>query len=220
MINQTATHPKKRGVPPGISHTPPSTPVSFIEKEIVLGKILAHKLTLLYAPHQIDLSAWLKTAVIPELQDLRKENLDVVYYDSWRVSSPLLAIKKKIQKDLLGRKKIAKADLVEVKADTLKQCLDKCRGYASEPLIVIFDRFEELFSYYASHSPRDFHAVINQLADVMTDIKQPVHLVFSIHAEYLAELTVFREKVPFLYGNQHQLSPLSHLRSPALQMAA
>lgn len=219
-MNQTATYQKKRGVPPGISHTPPSTSVSFLEKEIVLGKILAHKLTLLHAPPKIDLSAWLKTAVIPELQDLRKENLDVVYYDSWRVKSPLPAIKKKIQMDLLGRKKIAATDLVEIQGDTLKQCLDRCRGYASEPLIVIFDRFEELFSYYVHHYPRDFHTVVNQLAQVMTDIKQPVHFVFSMHAEYLAELTVFREKVPFLYSNQHQLNQLSHLHSLSLQMAA
>lgn len=190
-------------------------PLGVLEKEILLGKILAHKLTLLYAARGVSLSTFLKTTIIPELQDIRKENLDVIYYDHWNVSSPLTTLKRKIQNTLLGRKKIAEAaDLAIIKGDTLKQCLERCRDYASDPFIVIFDKFEEIFTHYAVYHPRGFLPLMVQLAEAMTAIHQPAHIVLSMREESLAELTIFREKVPFLYNNYHRLNQLN---SPAMQ---
>jgi hypothetical protein len=184
-------------------------PLGALETEILLGKILAHKLTLLYAARGMSLSSVLKTTIIPDLQDIRKENLDVIYYDHWNVSSPLTTLKRKIQNTLLGRKKIAEAaDLAIIKGDTLKQCLERCSDYASDPFIVIFDRFEEIFTHYAVYHPRGFQPLIVQLAEAMTAINQPAHIVLSMQEESLAELTIFREKVPFLYNNYHRLNQL------------
>ncbi len=58
------------------------------EKAILIDKIQADKLTLLFAATGVGKSSLLQAAVMPELKRPARENLDVVYYNDW-VTPPL-----------------------------------------------------------------------------------------------------------------------------------
>ena len=58
------------------------------EREILIDKLLVNKLTLLYAATGVGKSSLLRAAVLPQLKQPGKANLDVVYYSDW-VSDPL-----------------------------------------------------------------------------------------------------------------------------------
>jgi formylglycine-generating enzyme required for sulfatase activity len=179
------------------------------EKAILLGKILAHKLTLLYAATGVGKTSLLRAAVIPELQDLHHENLDVIYYRNWSIEDPLVAIKTETCKTLRERKKIAAEDLHKLRGETLQQFFEHCQTYASKPFIVIFDQFEEVFTQYAVRHALEFDHFIEQLVAVMTAEEQEVHLVLAMREDFLAELSVFRGNVPNLYNNYYRLTKLT-----------
>ncbi len=176
------------------------------EKELLIGRILAHKLTLLYAATGAGKSSLLAAAVMPELEDLSGEDLDVVYHRSW-LGHPVEGIASSIQQTLHRRKKIAEADLSSLDGDTLPTLLRQCEPYASEPLVLVLDQFEELFRYHADEPY--FPNLIRQLAQVMTDPSLPVVVVLSMREDFLAELSVFREDVPDLFANYYRLQKLT-----------
>ncbi|WP_089945275.1 nSTAND1 domain-containing NTPase [Candidatus Entotheonella palauensis] len=177
-----------------------------VEKDILIGRILSHQLTLLYAATGAGKSSLLAAAVIPELEDLGGEDLDAVYHRSW-LGNPTEAIRESIRQTLHRRKKIAEADLPSLDGDTLTELLRQCEPYASEPLVLILDQFEELFRYHADQPY--FPDVIAQLAQVMTDPSLPVAVVLSMREDFLAELSVFREDVPDLFANYYRLQKLT-----------
>jgi predicted amino acid-binding ACT domain protein len=75
------------------------------EKAILIDKILADKLTLLFAASGVGKSSLLQAAVMPELKRPHRENLDVVYYNDW-VTPPLQGLTKTILETLQERGKI------------------------------------------------------------------------------------------------------------------
>ncbi len=177
-----------------------------VEKDILIGRILAHKLTLLYAATGAGKSSLLAAAVIPELENLSGEDLDVVYHRSW-LGDPIAAIQESIRQTLRHRKKIAEVDLPSLDGDTLTQLLRQCEPYVSEPLVLVLDQFEELFRYHAEQPY--FPGVITQLAQVMTDPSLPMVVVLAMREDFLAELSVFREDVPDLFANYYRLQKLT-----------
>jgi len=75
------------------------------ERAILIDKILADKLTLLFSATGVGKSSLLQAAVMPELKRPARENLDVVYYNDW-VTPPLTGLKQKILTVLQKRGKI------------------------------------------------------------------------------------------------------------------
>src|SRR5215510_7241414 len=75
------------------------------ETEILLGKILSHKVTLLYAATGVGKSSLLGAAVLPELEDVDKENLDVAFHRTW-LGDPLATIQDTVRLMLSRRTKI------------------------------------------------------------------------------------------------------------------
>lgn len=176
-----------------------------IEKEILLGKILSNRLTLLYAATGVGKSSLLGAAVLPDLEDLSKENLDVAYHRSW-VDDPVAAIKKTVRQALRERKKIAEVDLEELDGPSLMEFFALCCDYSSDPMVLVLDQFEELFRYHANRSDTPF---IEQISRVITDRAHPLRVVISMREDFLAELNVFRGRVPDLYGNYYRLQKLT-----------
>ncbi len=58
------------------------------ERDLLVARILTHRLTLLFAATGVGKSSLLQAAVLPRLKGPRHENLDVVVYSDW-VSPPL-----------------------------------------------------------------------------------------------------------------------------------
>ena len=176
------------------------------EKEVLLGKILAYKITLLYAATGVGKSSLLGAAVIPELEDPAHDNLDVAYHRIW-TTDPLAAIQETVSQTLVRRKKLAAADVPDLATPALPAFLARCKEYSSDPLVLVLDQFEELFRYHAGRP--SLASCVEQLAQVMTDRTLPVAVVLSMREDFLAELSVFRDQVPDLFSNHYRLQPLS-----------
>ena len=177
------------------------------EKDVLLGKILSHRLTLLYAATGVGKSSLLGAAVIPELEDLYQENLDVAYHRTW-IDDPTQAVQTTVKQALCRRKKLVEAELPQFDNTSLTSFFDLCMDYCSDPLILILDQFEEFFRYH-SNTPF-FSPFIEQLSEVIADETRPLHVVISMREDFLAELSVFRGHIPALYNNCYRLQKLTH----------
>lgn len=176
------------------------------EKEILLGKILSHKLTLLYAATGVGKSSLLGAAVLPELEHGEKENLDVAYHRTW-IGDPLEALQETVRQMLVRRQKITTDELPKLRARSLSAFFRICCSYSSDPLVLVLDQFEEIFRYHAGLP--HYLPLIEQLAAVMTERDLPVTVVLSMREDFLAELSIFKGKVPELYRNYYRLQRLT-----------
>lgn len=176
------------------------------EKELLLGHILSNKTTLLYAASGVGKSSLLGAALMPELEALDKENLDVAYHRSW-IDDPARALKETVKQTLCRRKKAAPAELHPLDDSTLPDFFDGCADYGSDPIVLILDQFEEFFRYHTQQPA--FFSFIDQLAEVMTDPKLPVSVVLAMREDFLAELSVFRGRVPELLNHSYRLQKLT-----------
>lgn len=171
------------------------------EKQIVLGKIFANNITLLFAGTGVGKSSLLRAAIFPALT--AEQALDVAYYADW-VSEPLEGLKATIQQMLRANGKITGRELKM--SDELLPFLTTCTAYASEPLILMLDQFEELFQYHA-RSGR-LHPFVEQMAQVVNAPDLPVSLVFAMREDFLAELNIFKGRIPGLFDNYYRLEQL------------
>ncbi|GAK56483.1 PBS lyase HEAT-like repeat [Candidatus Vecturithrix granuli] len=171
------------------------------ETQILLGKIFANNVTLLFAGTGVGKSSLLRAAIFPALTE--QHALDVVYYADW-VREPLEGLKTTIQQTLSANGKITGRELK--KNDELLSFLTTCTAYASEPLILMLDQFEELFQYHArSGRLRPF---VEQVARVVNTPDLPVSLVLSMREDFLAELNIFKGRIPGLFDNYYRLEEL------------
>jgi hypothetical protein len=117
------------------------------ECRILIDKILANKLTLLFAASGVGKSSLLQAAVLPRLKDPRYENRDAVYYNDW-VSSPLAGLKEHVLETLQQQGRLEGDALPdELHNRSLKDFLGFCALFTRQPLIVVLDQFEEFFQY-------------------------------------------------------------------------
>ena len=172
------------------------------ETQILLGKIFANNITLLFAGTGVGKSSLLRAAIMPELTE--QHALDVVYYADW-VSEPLDGVKATIRQTLIANGKLTERELKL--NDDLAPFLEVCVAYASEPLMLILDQFEELFQYHA-HSGR-LLPFVEQVARVVNAQRLPVSVVLSMREDFLAELNVFKGHIPGLFDNYYRLEQLS-----------
>lgn len=155
--------------------------------EILLGKILSHNFTLLYAGTGVGKSSLLSAGVIPELEDLDKENLDVAYHRTW-IDDPTTALKTTVRQALRRRKKIAEGDLSDLDDVSLVDFFDVCCDYSSDPLILVLDQFEEFFRYHADRP--HFPQLIEQLSRLITNRDLPLTVVMSMREDFLNNYTI------------------------------
>ncbi len=134
------------------------------------------------------------------------ENLDVAYHRTW-INDPAAAIKATVRQALRRRKKIAEGDLRDLEDVSLTEFFDVCCDYSSDPLILVLDQFEELFRYHADRP--HFPPLIEQLSRLITNRELPLTVVVSMREDFLAELSVFRGKVPTLFQNHYRLQKLT-----------
>lgn len=176
--------------------------------QILIDKILANKLTLLFAASGVGKSSLLQAAVLPRLKDPRQENLDAVYYFDW-VSPPLGGLKQAVLDYLKDQNRLeADTPLQDLEQSTLKEFFDFCTLFTRHPLVIILDQFEEFFRYqrYAA----DFKAFIQQLATVITDKGIAVAVVISMREDFALELNAFKPQLPtLLFENFYRLERLT-----------
>ncbi len=166
------------------------------ECRILIDKILANKLTLLFAASGVGKSSLLQAAVLPHLKDPRYENRDAVYYNDW-VSPPLEGLKEHILQVLQQQgilENIALPD--DLHAQSLKDFFGFCALFTRQPLVVVLDQFEEFFQY--QRYTAEFKPFIQELAVAITDRDTPIAVVISMREDFALELNAFKSSLPLL----------------------
>ena len=175
------------------------------ECKILIDKILANKLTLLFAASGVGKSSLLQAAVIPKLKDPRQENLDAVYYNDW-VTPPIKGLKDAVLRYLKDQQYIDANTIIE--KDALKDFLGFCALFTRQPFILILDQFEEFFRYQR-YQP-DYQPFLEQLAAAITDRNTPIVVVISMREDFALELNEFKPHLPtLLFENFYRLERLS-----------
>ena len=174
------------------------------ERQILVDKILTHKLTFLFAASGVGKSSLLQAAVLPSLKRADRNNLDAVYYKDW-VGDPILTLKHTLVEYLTERYQLA--EVVDVQLP-LRELLRDCTVFTSEPLVIILDQFEEFFNY--QRYSQNFSLLIAQLAHAIHDNNTATAFVISMREDFALELDAFKESIPtFLIDNFYRLNRLS-----------
>jgi hypothetical protein len=167
------------------------------ERKVLIDKILANRLTLLFAASGVGKSSLLQAAVLPLLKDPGRENLDPVYYNDW-VTSPLIDLKQTVLTTLKNRQRLDSDSLPEgLEELPLKDFFAFCALFTRQPMVVMLDQFEEFFQY-RRYKP-DFKEFIRQLAAAITDRDTPIAVVISMREDFALELNAFKPALPTLW---------------------
>jgi hypothetical protein len=166
------------------------------KREILIDKLFSNKLTLLFAATGVGKSSLLQAAVMPELKRPERLNLDVVYYTDW-VSNPLEGLKQKTIQVLKERGKVG-FDYQIDEGVSLNDFFQLCSTFASEPLVVILDQFEEFFQYRLYQE--DFPRFVKEFSQCVMDRVTPTSFIISMREDFALELKSSKNiyPLPFL----------------------
>lgn len=176
---------------------------------ILIDKILANRLTLLFAASGVGKSSLLQAGVLPQLKDPKHENLDAVYFTDW-VSSPLAGLKQAVPHYLRQERYLDPTipqEHIPLNHE-LKELLGFCALFTRQPLILILDQFEEFFRY--QRYLIDYKPFIRQLAAAIADRNTPIAVVISMREDFALELNEFKPHLPtLLFENFYRLERLT-----------
>jgi HEAT repeat protein len=176
------------------------------ERDIVIDKIISHKLTFLFSAAGVGKSSLLKAAVIPKLKLPEEESLDVIYYNDW-VSVPMEQLKKETLRVLIEGQKIA-GDFQVKEGLPLDEFFLICSTFSSKPMVIILDQFEEFFQYY--RDSHQFPRYLEEFSKCFLDKR--IHAVFliSMREDFALELTAFKRYLSTtLFSNFYRLEKLT-----------
>jgi WD40 repeat protein len=187
------------------------------ERALIVGDLKANRLTLVYGPSGAGKSSLLRAGVAASLrQAARRERerfgtagfVPVVFSD-WR-DDPLqglaecvsAAVQEFAVKGLppgVAEPASAPLGLVEI--------IEAGFALAQAPLLVILDQFEEYFLYHGSDSgPLAFS---EQFVRAVTEPGLPGGFLLATRDDALAQLDVWRGRIPKLWSSYRRVSPLS-----------
>ena len=168
--------------------------------EILVDKLLANRLTLLFAASGVGKSSLLNAAVLPRLKDPFGENLSVVCYSDW-VSHPVTGLSRAIQETL--------AETPDYTGkESLPELLAFCTLFTRHPLILVLDQFEEFFRY--QRGTEGFDQFILQLTDLILNPNLAVNVVISMREDFALELNAFKPRLPtLLFENYYRLEAMT-----------
>lgn len=191
------------------------------DRKILVDLILASRFTLLFAASGVGKSSLLQAAVLPQLKDPHQENLDAVYCNNW-AGDPLLSIRSATLEALGQRGRIDANALTKDLGDkSLLELFELCCHFVRQPLILVFDQFEEFFHYHRS-SP-SFPKYRQQLVELITNQTVPVSIVLSMREDFALSLNAFKPELPtVLFNNFYRLEklPPSEARTAIVNPAA
>lgn len=89
----------------------------------------------------------------------------------------------------------------------LKDFLHLCATFASEPLVIILDQFEEFFQY--QRYSEDFTPFIAPLSEALRDRETPAAFLISMREDFALNLNAFKSHLPtILFENYYRLEKL------------
>lgn len=174
------------------------------DTQALLEKILANRLTLLFAATGVGKSSLLQAAILPQLSSEQGLALDVIYYNDW-VAPPVQGLQAAIRTALMSRY----GALPNTDHADLEAFFRAITPHTSSPLVIILDQFEEFFRYRFIHHSADFQPFIDQLIEVILAAELNVSLVFSMREDFALELNAFKPHLPNpLFSHYYRLEKL------------
>lgn len=178
------------------------------DKAILIDKILANRLTLLFAASGVGKSSLLQAAVMPQLKQPAGEYLSVVYHRRWWGEEDMSTVLcQAILQELTTQHILTEADRAELQHESLVAVLGYVSLLTRAPLVLILDQFEEFFRYQRGR--KMFGGLIEALTDVIMDKTLPVSVVLSMREDFALELNAFKPRLPtLLFENFYRLEKL------------
>lgn len=179
------------------------------DRAILIDKILANRLTLLFAASGVGKSSLLRAAVIPQLTHPAGEHLSVVYHRRWWGEEDMSAVLcQAIIEELTTQQVLTDGDKAELQGQSLVEVVSYVSLLTRAPLVLILDQFEEFFRYQRGR--KTFIGLIEALTDVIVDKTLPVSVVLSLREDFALELNAFKPRLPtLLFENFYRLEKLN-----------
>ncbi len=172
------------------------------ETEIVAANVLASRLTVLYGPSGVGKSSLLRAGVVRSLR--REGGLPppaVAVYGSWG-GDPLAGL------DEAARAAVAEA-LGHEPTDAPGELPDRLAAWTAElgaELCLLLDQLEELFLYHPAAGGAG--GFVDLLPDLVMRPGLRVNVLLGIRDDALAQLDVFKGRIPGLFANSLRLDHL------------
>jgi hypothetical protein len=168
------------------------------DAELLTDRILASRLTMLYAYSGLGKSSVLRALVIPKL----KENGSLVlYFDAWSQEDPCQALKEALV-DVAARLGIADPG---AGSPSLLDVVRLLGTVATGCVTLVLDQFEEFLIRHA----QKLDPLRKEIAAVVRATGCDAAVVFSLREEFLAALEPFRQDILNLFQSTYRLEGLS-----------
>lgn len=169
------------------------------DREALIHKIDAFKITLLFAGSGVGKSSLLRASVIPKLESPTEHFYKVLYFKTWDGEEPLKLLKLTINYEF----DLALSDVNEFK---LKEILLMVSSINNRSTVIMLDQFEE-FEHYQKLSP-NYNSYIEELSMALLDKGTNVKFVISMREDFALYLNEFKRKIPRLFDNLYRLEKL------------
>lgn len=182
------------------------------ERDNIISRLLASRLTLLYGPSGVGKSSVLSAGVAHHLRELIRESLDegitpefvVIVFSLWR-DDPLESLSKHIRETMA--QVMEDPEMQEGISPSFALALKGWTDRVGCDLLIILDQFEEYFFYHGHESGKgtfveEFPRVVNR-----SDLR--VNFLISIREDALAKLDRFKGHIPKLFDNYLRINHLS-----------
>jgi WD40 repeat protein len=171
------------------------------ETEVVAANVLAARLTVLYGPSGVGKSSLLRAGVVRALRQSGDPAPAVVVFGTW-AGEPLTGLEEAARAavaEALGREPI----------DAPGGLTDRLAAWSAElgsELCLLIDQLEELFLYHpAKEGAAGF---VDLLPELVLRPGLRVNVLLGIRDDALAQLDVFKERIPGLFMNSLRLDHL------------
>jgi Novel STAND NTPase 1/SIR2-like domain len=162
-----------------------------LETKILLADILTTRLVVLFAKTGTGKTSLINAGVRPALHERGYRTFFVRVQEN-PVRSARAAIEEQLEQPLEGGE---------------EAFVEQLRSLAEvQPMVLFFDQFEEFFQYAAKkRDAAEAREFVARVADLYEDESSGMHFVFSMREEFLAEMEIFRDDIPTIFGSDSNL---------------
>lgn len=164
------------------------------EIEAISSQILAHRCFILHGRSGVGKSSLLRAGLLPRLKAQRH-----LVFVMRSFQNPLQQMTTALREAVI-------AELPSSHLFSLAEILEHERARASQRRVIfLLDQFEEFFSLLAQEHRREFIAAMDEL---FVKEETPLHLVFALREDRLAEMSQFKSALPEVFHHEYRLQRL------------